>query len=70
MPCTRERKERFIRTYSRKVGSVRLHMLTDDAIDDIVSDLIATERLRNRINRENRRIWVRGASLSPDRAVA
>lgn len=70
MTCTRERKEQFILSFG-KISSARtgndgvtcilagygLEVFQDWAIDLMVLDLIATARLRIRLNRENRRIY-------------
>ena len=52
MTCPRQRKERFIRSFPNPVRS--LHLLTDAAIDNMVESLIWSERLRIKINNENR----------------
>ena len=64
MTCTRERKERFIRSFPHRFGN--LHDRTDDAIDRIVESLIWSERLRIKIINENRAL----ARQSEQRGVA
>jgi len=62
MTCTRERKERFILSFPTQThgwpANARRHlsMYSDAGIDMLVADLIAGERLRIKINNENRAI--------------